>query len=458
MFSDLNYAKVSGFKMYLLLVFFLLIAILLYAYLCIFHTAIVPMSYLQHFWAIGHYLWIASVPFTFLGLMGMLFYRKENLEYVKSVDNLVSFRIVSYGKNVEALRGSINHITHLMEMKPLFEYVIEVLVEEGQPFCDIKDEFSDDTRVEVFIVPQRFKTPKETKKKARALQYAVLESKIPDDSWIVHLDEESRPSKSMILGIAKAIQEEEKSGSHRIGQGAIVYYRHWSQKKFLWWTMLDSGRTGQDLGPFYLQSLLGISLYGFHGSWILIRNSVEKNIPGQFDLGPKGSITEDAWWCLIANANGHKIRWVEGYLEEQSVRSFRDFCKQRGRWFYGLTLVSKNAPVSFWRRLPIRLNLLLWMFIWLSFPYSMIHLFFGFSLNPLLFFLIAISISTYAITLVTGMWVNLNLFGLKSKFLYIIFTIIQLLLVPVYALLEIFAALFYGYLFPEKDDFYVIKK
>lgn len=457
-YSDHSYA--DGQKVFRAFVLTLLAAVTIgffLGYTTLFSDARNPISYLEHTWSSGHYMWAAGIPACTLGLFGLFLYRRKPLECILPVDNHVVFRIVSLGRNVEALALSIEHITERMDETPLFPYTIEVVVEEGQPFSKVEHLYPKDF-VQFIVVPKYYKTQQGSIKKARALQYAMETSPTSDDTWIVHLDEESRPSRSMILGITQAIREEENSGKHRIGQGAIVYFRHWTQKRFWWWTLLDSARTGQDLGPFYLQARLGTSLYGFHGSWILIRNSVAKSIPGGFDLGLKGSITEDAWWCLIANAAGNKIRWVEGYLEEQSVRSFRDFKKQRGRWFYGLRLVSRYASVSWLRRLPLRLNLILWMVVWASIPFSIAHFWFGFAVPLFLMAAVSTSLGVYVAMVVSGMWVNLRLAGLGQWWRYVFMTPLQVALVPVYAMMEMYAAFVYGVCIPDRDDFHVIEK
>lgn len=151
------------------------------------------------------------------------------------------------------------------------------------------------------------------------------------------------------------IQEEEKSEQLRIGQGPILYHRTW--KKYPYLTLADNVKTGDDFARFHFQHKVGITMFGLHGSYIVVRNDIEKSIG--LDFGPNGSITEDAFWALVAKKKGYRGRWVDGYLEEQSTQSIKDFIKQRRRWFQGLAKVSLYAPVNPKWRFSLGLNTLL---------------------------------------------------------------------------------------------------
>ena len=145
------------------------------------------------------------------------------------------------------------------------------------------------------------RTPNGTLFKGRALQFSMDASEIADDAWIMHCDEESHIHESLIYGMYHAIMQEEQSGEHRIGQGAIVYYNSLDEHPFL--ALADSVRTGDDIGRFHLQNRCWhLPVWGFHGSFILVRNSVEKKVG--FDFGPNGSITEDAFWALVSTEHG----------------------------------------------------------------------------------------------------------------------------------------------------------
>jgi beta-1,4-mannosyltransferase len=172
-------------------------------------------------------------------------------------------------------------------------------------------------------VPRGYRTPAGNLFKARALHYALCVSGIGPETWIVHCDEETHPTRSAVQGIAQLIREETASGRLRIGQGAITYHRNWKSHPFL--TLADSSRTGDDFGRYRLAMSAGRPLFGLHGSWIVVRNDIEQATG--FDVGPDGSLAEDSWWGLLQAEAGHRTRWVNGYMSEQCPESARDFLR-----------------------------------------------------------------------------------------------------------------------------------
>jgi len=410
-----------------------------------------PVNILEHLWVMGHYLWLAGVPVATLMIVGIFMYRKEPLVNIPYTPHLVVWRIVTRGDNVSALTTTIHTIQAQMKAIPIFPYKIEVITESGALEKNVLPLFSN--KVRFVHVPAGYQTPKGTRFKARALQYAVEHSTVPDDAWLVHLDEETAPDRSGLLGIAKMITEEETSGALRIGQGALLYHRQWRKHPIM--TMADNIRTGMDFGHFYLQSQIGTSICGFHGSYIVIRNDVEK-ATGGFDLGPEGSIAEDAWWILIANEKGHKIRWVEGFLVEQSTQDVWDFLQQRRRWMEGLIKVVRFAPVPLWRRLPVALNLAFWGVVCFSILYSFAHLFYGFDTHPGIRLAANWSLATCATMYVVGLLANLKGAGITNPVTKLGAIVVQTALLPLFCLLEVTAGVL-GLFFP-KNAFHVIKK
>ncbi|HSX45048.1 MAG TPA: hypothetical protein VLF39_02990 [Candidatus Saccharimonadales bacterium] len=190
-----------------------------------------PHGILENAWSWGSLLWVTAVIPGSLGLAGLFSFkypRPHELDNVRPIKRLVSLRIVSKGTNVEVLTDTIRRCQKEMAKTPLFPYVIEVVTDTNniklpEPNKDLK----------YIMVPEDYSTKNNSLYKARALQYAVENSELPDNAWIVHLDEETQITRSGIKGICKMIREEERSGKLRIGQGAILYHRKWQEHPFL---------------------------------------------------------------------------------------------------------------------------------------------------------------------------------------------------------------------------------
>jgi egghead protein (zeste-white 4 protein) len=312
---------------------------------------------------------------------------------------------------------------------------------------------SKDHHVRVIVVPRDYVTPKRSRFKARALHYAMLHSPLPGDAWIVHLDEETQPTSSGIKGICRMIAEEETSGRLRVGQGGILYHRAWREHPLL--TLADNLRTGDDFARFYFQHRLGTTIFGLHGSYIVVRNDVEK-ATGGFDFGPQGDITEDAFWALVGMQQGMRCRWVDGYLEEQATMSFMDFMKQRRRWFHGLIKVAIHAPVKLRWRVLLGFNTLLWGLSPWAMLYSIGHFAYGFEVDPWVRFLANYSLAAFAVLYVVGLRANLDEHGITSRGRRAFWTGAQIALFPVFSTMECLAVLWAA--FTTTSGFHVVKK
>ncbi|MCW2786930.1 MAG: hypothetical protein JWP74_3447 [Marmoricola sp.] len=398
---------------------------------------------------LGQVLWIVSLPVGALGLVGaMAFRHPDHLHTVRRIPQFVSFRIVSRGTNIEALASTIQRCLSEMAASPLFDFVVEVVVEESSRVELLPSAPS----VQVIAVPRSYQTPAGSLFKARALQYAIEASPLPDEAWIVHLDEETQPTWSGIRGIAEMIAEEEQSQRLRVGQGAILYHRNWKRHPVM--TLADMHRTGDDFARFYLQHRIGITLFGLHGSFIVVRNDVEKRIG--FDFGPVGSITEDAFWALTFMESGGRSRWVHGYLEEQSTQGWRDFVKQRKRWFQGLVLVGAHAPTALRWRLPLLAFTLLWGVAPLAVIYTCVNAALGFSVDPTLRILADVSFASVLTLYVVGLRSNLNEAGIDNRAKRFGWLVLQLVLAPFFGIPEALGVL--EGMFARVGGFHVVKK
>jgi len=255
----------------------------------------------------------------------------------RPVPQLVCFRVVSRGRNVEALAETVTAIRTTMALRNLFPYRIEVVTDEQVALPLGPD-------VRAYVVPTDYQTPNGSLYKARALHYLSEYSDLPDSAWVFHCDEESQVTPGLLGGIRDSVVEEEARAAEgktpRIGQGCIVYWRSLREHPIL--TLADSLRTGDDATRFRTQFRTGALFCGMHGSFILVRSDVERTI--SFDVGLEGSITEGAWWAFAQASSGRAFRWVDGYLVEQSPEHWKDFAKQRRRWYSGLWKVCLYAP------------------------------------------------------------------------------------------------------------------
>jgi beta-1,4-mannosyltransferase len=253
------------------------------------------------------------------------------------------FRFVTRGENTDALRRSIEALRASVASypHPLREPLVQIVTDRPTGLAGGADEV---------VVPASFVPPRGSRYKARAL--TLLQSFRPPDpaDWCVYLDEESRVGRSFLAGalefVDRALREAGRGGPAPIGQGAILYDGgHWLFRG------ADGLRTADDLGRFRLQYALGIPCFGVHGSFLIVRGVDEGDL--SFDVGERGSLTEDAAWALRAWAAGRPFRWVRGYLHEQPPQTVGDFRRQRGRWISGLRRVCAD------RGLPLRTRVVL---------------------------------------------------------------------------------------------------
>ncbi|HSX45049.1 MAG TPA: glycosyltransferase family 2 protein [Candidatus Saccharimonadales bacterium] len=175
-----------------------------------------------------------------------------------------------------------------------------------------------------------------------------------------------------------------------------------------------------------------------------------------FNFGYNGSITEDAFWALLAMQNGHRCRWVEGYLEEQSTQSVNDFIKQRRRWFQGLAKVSLHAPVKLRWKLCIGINTILWAMAPFALLYTFAHLFYGFAVPFWIHFLANFSFASFGVLYLIGLRANLDEYGIEGKFKRLGWSIAQVILLPVFSAMESLGVL--TAIFRPVKGFHVVKK
>lgn len=397
--------------------------------------------------------WCAAAPAAIVGAVSIVLRKRVRPESTGlPIDALVCFRIVSRGLNQAALIDTVEAVRVAVQARSMFRYCIEVVVDNEVNLPPAAD-------LTVHVVPKDYVTPNRSKYKARALHYSTEVSTLPPDAWVFHCDEESQVTPGLIGGIRDAVDEEEMRAAAgelpRIGQGTILYTRNLRSHPVM--TLADSLRTGDDITRFATQFRSGMMFCGMHGSFILCRSDIECQV--SFDVGPEGSITEDAWWAYEQSAHGVSFRWVDGYLLEQSPEHWKDFAKQRRRWYSGLWKVALYAPASAWARTALIAFLVTWLVSSIGGLYTFVNLFTGLT-TPLPAQIVGgLVFSWYVNTYVTGLWIALRSMPAElrpSRSRCAALYVSQVLLMPVFGSLEA-AGVLLAITKPE-TGFHVIKK
>ena len=391
----------------------------------------------------GRIVWMTSAVVALVNLCGLLWYgspdprNRETSEWYEHYgwddDKRLAVVYVSRGDNKRALERSVHRTSRTLYRMGV-RYRIYVVTDLGFDMRVERPEY-----VQHYVVPDDYQPAFGAQYKARALEFLLrhpLAELDPVNTWVLHLDEESQVHPSAVAGIARFVDDPDSRW--RIGQGEIKYnaYRY-GRNPFV--TAIDGIRTGDDLGRFRLQyRMFNRPVFGMHGSFILVPLAIENDIG--FDLGAKGSITEDAYFALLSSVE-YEFGWVDGYIREQSPFTVREVILQRRRWFNGLFLLAFDRAVPLPQRLPLQIAMLCWALAWASPLMVIVSLVVAGTLPTGLFVLAVLTQGSFASVYVVGAYRNLcDLdwpWGAKGFFL-----LLPIVLMPVSAIVEASAVVY----------------
>jgi egghead protein (zeste-white 4 protein) len=358
----------------------------------------------------------------------------------------LSFRFVTKGINKTTIYNSVSDLLFLLKKVPRNLWNIEIV-------SDIDLVLEKDENVFLILVPDVYKinyNGSETKYKARALQYALDTSSFKGTRHLVHLDEETHMDFNTVVELYKFISK----NPDKIGQGCITYMRNYNFESIIHFfnTLTDSIRITDDMGRFRLQFQLGIPLTGMKGSYVVIKEDIEKQVG--FNYGENGSITEDCHFALKAWSKGYNFGYIPALMYERSPFTITDFIKQRSRWHKGLWKVVTSYTIPLKNR--ILLGIL--MVIWCLAP---LYLFLG-------IFIISTKTSSpnIGISVIRDLYLYFYIYGTmfsliynNSYFTFFPILILQIISLP-YAIVMEISGVFHAWysMFKGTWDFHVVKK
>ncbi len=400
-------------------------------------------------------LWLIPFPYAILNFYSFIRYPVFQNFQPKPITNQFAhklyFRYVTRGLNPKLIVENVATAYDLLKkVLPNKNWVIEVVTD--QPLNPKIDE----TCVQVILVPDDYQPAHGSKFKARSLHYAIDASTAEPNDWIIHLDEETQFDEHTIKCMHQFAYEEHQAiqvGTRevaRIGQGVILY----GARKIVHWvtTLADSIRVGDDYGRFRLQYEHGKAYFGMHGSFIVIQNQVEKAIG--LDHGPAASITEDAYFALVAQSMGIEFAFLNTYMYEKSPFSIIDFFKQRRRWFGGLWLVATDKKIHIKERFILVTFMVFWSFSWLCILIVYVNIFHPTGTPSWLAICGGVSFAYYICLYLIGFFRTFRWQDGKRRFVKLLIT--QILLIPIFSIIESIGVI-YGLLLPP-NEFYIVQK
>jgi len=260
----------------------------------------------------------------------------------------VIFQVTAIGKNVRALEASVLSVLYWVRHTPFlgYDYRVWVVVEPEGYATDPGLYESLKTRgVEVWVVPRDYRTPLNTRGKARAMQFASdLRGRFGLSNpgvWLYHQDEETCVGQDTLVGISEFIAQ----GSKLVGAGIILYPIDWTPIPT---HVQEFTRSYDDLRVLDSLTMPGNPTAGFHGSHFLVRADIEDSVG--WDVAGYAPAEDLIFEIRVRARYGSVFGVLKGFAYEKGAFSMREQLRQRRRWVRGIMNAIRRSPVLSRRR------------------------------------------------------------------------------------------------------------
>lgn len=279
------------------------------------------INYLPYIAFITVTVWtLYAIQITVYSTLSLFYKSKKSKEKATNVD-LVIVTVAS-----KTVKGALYEVLNKISK---FELNVNVVVDEG---AELTQDLKRDFKLYVFTeVPKSFKC--RAIAKGRAIEY-FIRTKVYPSRWYVFLDDDSYPMDDKFL---YEISEREQHGY--VAANGMLYPRKGHNIVSY---VLDFFRYLDDLTFFRAcQGTLKRPLCGFHGELLIVKGRTLKEIG--FD---RHSITEDFCFGTEILRRGYKTWSSNSKVSIQSPNSLKGLLTQRARWFKGIVIDLKNAPLK----------------------------------------------------------------------------------------------------------------
>lgn len=260
-----------------------------------------------------------------------------SLAYAKRKGHTHRFliQITTKGGALSVVQRGIDNVLAGVARYPALQKVVwvEIITEDADEVAALQTRYKSAViPVTPYLLPTDYRTPKDTRLKARALEYMVEQHRAnPTDSYVVHYDEESVFTPDNLARLVHHLSR------HPVGisEGMISYGLDWNETTLLNKAMESNRPFGCHECYSVMTSPPPMHLYG---SNLVVRQDLENQIGWDIgNLDGSALIAEDLVFGLAAYLKFGKdvFGWHHTEMIEQPPFTLKAAYKQRERWVFG---------------------------------------------------------------------------------------------------------------------------